>query len=768
MALFHSLRRIYQLAAVVALLAVTEAGPSIRPGSAAGENCPSDRARLGSSALTQTGTPVSGPAGASAMPRLQNFGRIPLSFEANQGQTDPQVQYLARGPGYTLFLTATEAVLALNRAGPAADSSRSPVLPSDKNASANSALAPPVEAEARGEWTVVRMQLLGSNPAAQAKGADRLPGIANYFLGNDASKWRMGIPTYMRVQYQEVYPGISLVYYGSQRQLEYDFQVGPGADPSQIRLRLAGAERLSVDDHGDLVVQADGQVLVQHKPVVYQEVAGERRSVAAAFELQGDQVSFALGGYDRSQALIIDPVLSYSTYLGGSGADGACGIAVDAAGNAYITGLAFSPDFPTANALKPRDGPNGNAFVAKLSADGSALVYSTYLGGSRTDIGFGIAVDSAGDVYLTGKTHSADFPTVNSLQPAIHSSGNAFVAKLSADGSALVYSTFLGGSTPEDRGVGIAVDAAGNAYVTGFTFSPDFPTANALQPTFSGQYGTANAFVAKLTADGSALIYSTFLSGTGGSRGSGIAVDAAGNAYVTGRTDSADFPTVNALQPVYGANANAFVAKLTVDGSALIYSTFLGGSGGDAGNGIAVDAEGNAYVTGSTGSADFPTVNALQPVYGGNGNAFVAKLTPDGSSLVYSTYLGGSGGDVGMGIAVDAAGNAFVTGATASPDFPTPNTLQPALGGPGNAFVAKLTADGSALVYSTYLGGSGDGSANPINGTYYGDISQGIAVDAAGNVYVTGQTTSADFPTANALQPVLRGNCSAFVAKISP
>ena len=469
---------------------------------------------------------------------------------------------------------------------------------------------------------------------------------------------------------------------------------------------------------GGVRVQLAGGAVRQERPELYQVVGGRRRWVAGAYRMgPSGKVSFAVGAYDARRPLVVDPVLVYSTHLGGSGGDQGNGIAVDGGGNAYVTGSTFSADFPTKNPLQAakHGAANGRstAFVAKLNGAGSALVYATYLGGSGDDVGTGIAVDGAGNVYVTGSTTSPDFPTKSPLQAALGGSGsgfsNAFVAKLNPTGSALVYSTYLGGSGSalvnstslgSDEGHGIAVDGMGNAYVTGYTYSADFPTESPLQATLGGRQ---NAFVAKLNAAGSALVYSTYLGGSGNfDGGHGIAVDGAGNAYVIGNTDSVDFPTKNPLQATLGGSGgNVFVAKLNTAGSALVYSTYLGGSSffGDVGTGIAVDGAGNAYVTGLASSTDFPTKNPLQAALGGRGatNAFVAKLNAAGSALVYSTYLGGSGrpiGDKGKGITVDEAGNAYVTGDTNSADFPTKNPLQAATGGSGGlfstAFVAKI------------------------------------------------------------------------------
>jgi hypothetical protein len=665
--------------------------------------------------------------GAAATQQLQvAYGQLPLSFEVNQGQADPQVNFLARGSGYALFLTADEAVLSLQP--PAAAG------PSTGQSGAAPSLAAAATAPA-----VVRMRLLGANPAPQVVGQDPQPGVSNYFLGNDPSQWRTGIAHYGRVIYRGVYPGVDLAYYGNQQHLEYDFTVAPGADPQSIALAFAGAEGMTLDAQGDLVLQTASGAVVEQAPVMYQEIGGVKTSVAGSYELEGDgRVGFRVGAYDPGRPLVIDPVLDYSTNVGGHAGNG---IAVDSAGAPYVTGWTYSSVSKYVDYVY--------AFVAKLAPDGKSLVYFTTLGGIGGRVyndvgpetqGLGIAVDATGDAYVTGFTDATDFPTRNPLQPTLRgapnefgTNANAFVAKLAPDG-ALVYSTFLGGGG-RDAGNGIAVDAAGDAYVTGLTESPNFPTTRNALRTALGLGGAGNAFVAKLAPDGASLLYSTYLggSGIGGDAGLGIAVDATGSAYVTGTTSSHDFPiTRNAPQPTLRGD-DAFVAKLAPDGASLVYSTYLGGYGGYGGvaQGIAVDSAGDAYVVGWTDATNFPTTrNALQPALrGGAFDAFVAKLAPDGASLVYSTYLSGSTfsrgsksglGSQAYGIAVDSAGDAYVTGTTDDADFPTKNPIQSLVGYVG-AFVAELAPDGASLVYSTL-------------GVGY----QAIAVDAAGNAYVTG------------------------------
>jgi Big-like domain-containing protein/beta-propeller repeat-containing protein len=677
---------------------------------------------------------------------VESYGRVPLAFEANQGQADPQVKFVSRGAGYNLFLTDTEAVLTLQRA-----SRREPNSPRTR-------AQPQKEKPA-----VLHMKLVGANTTTtEVSGKDELSGKSNYFIGNDPKKWRTNVRQYARVRYANLYPGVDLVYYGNQRELEYDFVLQPGASPDAIRLGIEGASKIRLDQ-GDLVLSSPGGDVRLRHPYTYQEVNGTKRDIRSHYVMNNkNEVGFRVAAYDRSRALIIDPVLAYSTYLGGSADDAAYDIAVDSAGNAYVTGVTTSADFPTADAFQPAYGGNADAFVTKINADGSALVYSTYLGGSSDEVGQSIAVDSAGSAYVTGYTGSPDFPTVNPIQATNHGIHDAFVTKISPDGSALIYSTYLGGSS-DDYGWGIAVDSAGNAHVTGDTPSRDFPVFKALQPTFH-EGANFNSFVSEINADGSALIYSTYWGGSGGEGGSRVAVDPAGNSYIGGYTFSPDFPTVNAIQPTYAGNVDAYLTKLSADGQKVIYSTFLGGSGFEYGWDVAVDSAGNAYMTGFTQSTDFPTAHALQPTNHGNTDAFVAKINASGNAFVFSTYLGGGATDLGTSIAADSSGNAYVGGYTKSKNFPTVNAIQPTNHGGFDAFVAKISGDGSALLYSTYLGGSANES---IFDAGYRDL--GIAVDSAGSAYVAGTTKSVDFPiTPQAFQKSLKGGADAFVAKIAP
>jgi hypothetical protein len=733
-------------------------------------------------------SPASQPAAATdprMAQRAESYGQLPLSFEANSG---PGAAFMARGAGYGIYLDGAGVQLALDKGGCASGA-----------ACAHHA-------------DLVRMRLAGSAAATPA-GEQMLPGTVNYFIGSDPAQWRANVPTYARVRYPAVYPGIDLVYYGNQRQLEYDFVVAAGADPKPIRLQLSGVKQLRLGDDGALLITARGGSLAFHKPLVYQLVNGRRVPVAGRFTLLArSTVGFRLGAYDHARPLIIDPVLSYSTYLGGSGYSGGygdeiMGIAVDAAGEVYVAGTAISTDFPVTKGSyqKTNHGNNDgyyNVFVTKMNSAGTELVYSTYLGGSGTYYGGdycdALVVDGSGSAYVAGQTFSLDFPvTPGVIQAKNHATANngsnAFVTKLNAAGTKLIYSTYLGGSGPGGWGDwvrGLAVDGSGNAYVAGISFSDDFPvTKLAYQTTNKGAASDnmqSNGFVSKLNATGTELIYSTFLGGSvshavngGGDKVRALAIDDSGYAYVAGKAISTDFPVTKGAYQTKNKGAannqiNAFVTKLNTTGTELVYSTYLGGSGWSKGSGdwasaLAVDGAGNAYITGQANSADFPvTTGAYQTVnnsanYKGI-NAFVTKLNATGSKLLYSTYLGGSAPCKGSGdsttdtassLAVDGFGHVYVTGAASSMDFPvTKGAYQPGnyakACGASNAFVTELVpTSGALLVYSTYLGGSGV-DANGVKG---GDQANALALDGAGDVYIAGYAFSTDLPvTASAYQ----------------
>ena len=645
------------------------------------------------------------------------------------------------------------------------------------------------------------MELAGAAPDLKVTGTDMLPGKVNYFIGKDPSKWRTDLPTYGKVKYSAVYPGVDLVYYGNQRQLEYDFVVAPGADASEVHLHFAGAKKLAIDSDGNLKISASNGEISFHKPVVYQMKDGKREPVSGRFQMFAkSDLGFALGNYDHNRELVIDPTLAYSTYLGGSTTDSANGIAVDAGGHAYVTGSTYSSDFPTiASSYAAIDPALGNAhptpvaFITKFHHDGSGLIYSTFLGGTGGDSATAIALDSAGNAYVTGTTTSTDFPVTPGAYETTTAGGGSFVTKLNPTGTNLVYSTYINYTAAS----GIAIDASGHAYVTGFTGSKDFKvTANAFQKTNHALYWTG--FVIKLSENGGWAGYSTYLGGSDYENAYGIAVDNAGEAYVTGTTYSHDFPeTSGAYQTKNKAAAkhmnNAFITKLNATGSGLVYSTYLGGTGvlsGDTAYGIAINAAGDAYVTGNAYSDDFPITNgAYQTVNHAKGtaadNAFVAKLNAAGSQLFYSTYLGGSGiinvapldddapaswGDSGSAIAVDSIGDAYITGYAISGDFPVTNgaymTQDPSelLNEDGNnpvVFFSKLNPAGSQLLYSTFMGGLGCGGGIGAGYDGLGDIGKAIAVDPNGDVYLAGTTCSPDFPTsANAFDPTNQAHSS--------
>jgi hypothetical protein len=757
---------------------------------------------------------------------VASYGPLPLAFEANQGQTDPEVKYLARGAGYTLFLTADEAVLSL-----ASDSA-------------------------------LHMRMAGSNPNSHAAADDRLPGVSNYFIGNDPHRWRTNVPQYARVEYQDVYPGVNLAFHGDRQQLQFDFVVAGGADPSPINLSFSGARRLATDASGNLVLSTSAGDLRVNKPGAYQEENGARHPVDARFVLKDDKrLGFALGSYDRSRELVIDPTLSYSTasrdavlannataslspnsgpwmfyvlslpviglvlagagiapgrlkwlgrltaclvfsglvflpacgsskggvggcapncpgtstlvyssYLGGTGDDEGQAIAVDSNGNVYIAGESSSTDFPGLPAFK---GGAHDAFVVKLDASGTRQ-YSTFIGGTGDDDALGIALVGGNAVIVGNTQHGTGFPATTTL--GVGGGQDAFVAELDASGSlAGGFSTVIGGSGLES-GNAIAVDGSGNIYIAGQTNSIDFPLQNPFQ---NANRGGNDAFVAKLNSTGTALLYSTYLGGSSSDLATGIAVNSTDNtAYVSGITDSSGLQRGAGGTSLKGPE-DGFVAKFDLNGSE-VYFTYVGGSAGDDADAIAIDSTGVAYVTGKTQSIDLPQ---KQGSLHGTQDAFVAKVNTDGT-IAFSTYLGGatpgaSGGDQdeGLGIAVNA-GNIFVTGVTTTTDFPVVNELQgsSSLKGGSDAFVTEFAATGAAPVFSTFFGGSADEDNLLVAGPA---LAGAIAVDSTGNIYVTGSTNSpTNFPLQSPFQGTFAGtgNCGnpafpcpdAFVAKITP
>ena len=683
---------------------------------------------------------------------IEQSKQLPLSFEVNQGQQDARVKFLSRGNGYGLFLTPEETVMVL---GKSAHRGKRDDLRTTR----------PV---ANVPSEVLRMKLVNSNPQARMIGLEELPGKSNYFIGNDPSKWKTDVPNYAKVKYEQVYSGIDLIYYGNQQQLEYDLIVSPGADPSVIRLGYEGAKRISINRDGDLILKLRNGEVRQQKPVLYQLLDDGKQPVNGRYVItRKNQIGIEVGAYDKTKALVIDPVVAYATFLGGSstnGGDTAYDIDIDASGNAYVIGVTDSSDFPTNNPYQGYGGgtcfgslPCSDAFVTKINASGSARLYSTYIGGNQSDYGYGLRVDASGSAYITGITNSPNFPTLNPLQATLGGNDDAFVVKLSATGNALAYATYLGGSGT-DQGQAIDVDTGGNAYVTGSTGSANFPTSNAFQSALGNSVNLTDVFVTKLNASGNALVYSTYLGGNWHDNGYAIVVDSLGSAYITGSVSSSDFPVAAALYPTLNGSLDAFVTKLSPLGNSLVFSTYLGGpSGEDRGEGIALDSSLNVYVTGWAGF-NFPTVNAYDSTFGGGNfpsDAFLTKIDATGGSLIYSTFLGGSGDDVGDGVAVDASGNAYVVGSTLSTStFPRVRPLQNFFGGGvSDMFITMFDSTGN-VTFSTYLGG------------FSNDDAYAIAVDNDGNAYVAGATISSNFPVKNSLQ-TLKGGGDAVVLKIT-
>ncbi|MEN3332353.1 MAG: hypothetical protein V7641_1718 [Blastocatellia bacterium] len=704
------------------------------------------------------------------------FGNLPVSFIENRGQLDRRVAYYVEGSETAAYFTSTGVTFALlSDSGPAAPQHES------KSLLVGSKAASTVTAAKR-RWAL-KLDFIGANPHAQIEAHGQAPGSISYFRGAP-SQWHAGLRSYARLVYKDLWPGIDLVYAGQDNHLKYSFIVTPGAEPAQIKLAYRGATSVKINAAGQLDVNTPARIFQDDKPFSYQETGGQQVEITSGYQLETpspDEVQrygFKVEAYDHSKPLVIDPVtLVYSGFLGGADDDVALDIAVDGAGNAYVTGMTTSAEtsFPaTAGPDLTFNGGPADAFIAKVDATSTALSYLGYVGGTGYDIAYAIAVDGGGNAYIAGSTTSSEATFPITVGPDLtynggSMAGDAFVAKINPSGTALVYCGYIGGAG-DDVGLGIAADAAGNAYVTGQTGSQEatFPVKNGPDTTYNG--GELDAFVAKVEATGASLDYAGYIGGSSSDQGLGIAVDSSGNAYISGATDSSEatFPVHVGPSLVHKGRSDAFIAKVNASGKKLIYSGYIGGAGEDVGARIAVDATGNAYITGATSSteATFPVKVGPDLTYNGDGitagDAFVAKLSPSGSDIIYCGYIGGAGGDAGLAIAVDDSGSAYVAGSTASSSASFAVNQGPSLtynGGIlfGDGFVAKVKADGTGLDFAGYMGGSAD------------DIVTGIALDHAGNLYISGATTSAasSFPVAVGPRMTSGGLQDAFVAKIT-
>lgn len=675
----------------------------------------------------------------------EKLSGLPLSFTPNAGQMDASVKYQMRASGGTVFFKESEVVYA---------------LPAPRGVVRRKGDPPTLDS------IDLRVRFEGANAGASIEGRNALPGKASYFIGSDPTRWRASLPTYSRLSYAKLYEGIELEYDGANGRLKSTYTVAPNADPARIRWTYAGATGLRVDaESGDLIVALptntaqraealktkagakkdvkgsasggssegakDAPQFVERAPLAWQDVEGRRVPVSARYEIAEDgTVGFALGNYDRTRPLVIDPDIEWSYYVGGAGNDYGYSVALDASGDIYVAGVTSSPNFPVSVPPGAQGAFGGkiDVFVVKLNSTGDTILYSTFLGGDEDDCAFGLALDAAGNAHVAGYTRSANFPTANAFQNSYgggHS--DAFAAKISTDGRALLYSTYIGGAD-EDVARAIALASGSQAALTGYTRSANFPTVSALQ---SSNAGAEDAFVLRLNAGGGALLHSTYLGGAGADYGEAIAVDRFGAAHVAGSTESANFPVHQAEQSAKKAFDDAFAAKLAPSGDALTFSTYLGGDDSDFARTVSLDRWGNMYVAGFTRSLNFPTLNPFQPSNAGGDDAFLARLKPNGK-LRYSTYFGGNGDDNAFGLAVDREGYATLAGRTRSANFPVQNSpAGGARGSDGNdAFVARFTSGGQGLIFSAYLGGNGH------------EIAEAVALDSAGNAYVTGYTYS--------------------------
>lgn len=665
---------------------------------------------------------------------METYLRRPAAFISNTGQFDSSVKFYTQTKGASIFFLSDRIVFDFEGA--------------------------PSEDGKQHSRAAIALLFDESRSGVTPQGFWPNAGVLNFLFGNDPTHWNSNVSTYQELLYQELWPGVDLSLKSDGGKLKFNWIVQPGGNPEQIVMRYLGADSLDLDDEGNLLIKHALGTMTDVCPTAFQEIDSGKTEVACSFRLNPTRklsVGFEIGAYSESAPLCIDPAVIYTTYLGGSGADSITGVTVDPTGSAYFVGMTSSADFPVvAGAYQSTLAGTTNVFISKIAPDGASLIYSTYLGGSGVDAGLAIAIDSSGSAYVTGSTTSLNFPTMGPYQPARAGAQDAFLSKLSPNGGALIYSTYLGGAAGITTGRGIGVNLFGQTFIAGDTSSASFPTTGGAFSTVYGG-GASDGFVSLISSGGGTLLASTYLGGAGADVISGLALDASDFVYVTGGTFSADFPvTAGAYQTALAGTENAFVTKLVEDLSTPVFSTYLGGTTLDAAAAVALDSSNLACVTGMTTSNDFPvTVGAYQTTYGGAEDAFITKFSLDGGSLVFSTYLGGSGNDIGSALTFDSTGHVWVAGSTASADFPTtPAVIPSSLTGTTDWFISMLSADGSLLLVSYYLGGVGIQNAN------------GIAVDAQGAVYVVGDTSSSTFPvTPGAFQTVYGGETDGAATK---
>ncbi len=669
-------------------------------------------------------------------------------FTENRGQWDRQVRFRADMGGAFLWFTSDGVYYHFSRCRTGCDGYSYFDRPEE-----NLGFSFPERISSK--QLIIEATFIDANPSPMTSGGDVLSYRHNYFLGNNPSRWQTNVANYSDIIYRDIYPGIDLKYYGRQGRVEYDLTVSPGIDPSQIKIHYDGAESVLINESGNLDIKTAWNTITELRPYVYQSQNDNRIEVKCEYYLFPDNTfGFNMkGDYNPDLPLVIDPILVYSTYLGGTDSDDGYCIAVDNDSNLYITGRTHSADFPFADGYdSDYNGGDYDIFVTKLSASGDSLIYSTYIGGSGWDRGSGIAVDANGNAYIAGHTTSSNFPTVNSFDSDLDGMSDACVLKLSAAGDNLIYSTYLGGGS-FDVGRSIAVDNNGRAYVTGHTNSTDFPTADAYDASLGG---FSDAFVTKLSAGGSSLVYSTYLGGSGNEHGWCIVVDPLGRACISGDTESPDFPTINYVDNSLGGTTDAYFTKMAADGSGPLISTYLGGdSGVDIAYGVAIDDLDDIYLGGWTNSTDFPASEDCDTTLSGPGDAFIAKIYSTGDSLIFGTYLGGSANDALYSITVDENHFPYITGYTESSDFPLAHPVDNTFGGIKEAFICKFSIAGISPLYSTFAGGNGN------------DQGWSVVLDGSANIYVGGDTESPDFPTEAPYQGSLGGTSDAFALKIS-